>query len=420
MHGSDVSIANLNSGSAHLQSKPKFLELHAFLHITSQGSHHHKEWEYHDIYEPSDQIQWALEEIKSDIPYAQATRITRIEIHRSLLHPFWTRTALTRPQKANHRKTEGNLTQFWESVNQVLCKVPEDVSLNSRNAAIRMGKLTPVEASSEEYYRFDWLLPTPFAQKLRDHVIHSDSWKQGKLFAIDMSLLESPVLYKVQPSRAYLNRHPNTVLHDLMQNVLSMPNMGTAITLLGVCPRNEVSIFFALDISRMLRQGARSHEGKLPWNFHSEAHMVVFKPLTVAMIFWNDRASTFARHTPTSPATPPPPPFVPTDAPQPIRPPEPPDSHTVDIVAVKGTPVYDIQIVAALLGVFTKLFVAQAWAVRTTRYSVRYKHVKSAVVGRGRAWVHPRRHDRPSTSSGPGPPERTASIGIHRPASNGR
>ena len=44
---------------------------------------------------------------------------------------------------------------------------------------------------------------------------------------------------------------------------------------------------------------------------------------------------------------------------------------------------YDIQIVAALLGVFTNFFVAQAWAVRTTRYSVRYKHVKSAVAGHG-------------------------------------
>ena len=195
-----------------------------------------------------------------------------------------------------------------------------------------MGKLTPLEASSEEYYRFDWLLPTPFAHKLREHVIHSDFWKQGKLFGIDLSLLESVVLYKVQPSRAYLNRHPNTLLHDLMQNVLSMPNMGTAITLLGACPRSEVSIFLALDMSRMPRQGARSHEGTLAWNFHSEAYMVVFKPLKDAMIFWNGQASTFAQHTPTSPATPPPPPFVPTDAPKPTRPPEPADPHTVDIV----------------------------------------------------------------------------------------
>ena len=135
-----------------------------------------------------------LKEIKSDIAYAQATRITGIEIHSTLLHPSWTRTALTRHQKANHRKPEGNLTQFWEWVRQVLCKVPEDVSLSSRTAAIPMGKLTPLEASSEEYYRFDWLLPTAFSDKLRDHVIHSNFWKQGKLFAIDLSLLESPVL----------------------------------------------------------------------------------------------------------------------------------------------------------------------------------------------------------------------------------
>ena len=223
--------------------------------------------------------------MKSDMPYAKAMRTTRDEINRSLLHPSLTRIALTRRQKANHRKTKGNLTQFLEWVNQVLCKVPEDVSLNSRTAAIPMGKLTPLKASSEEYYRSDWLLPTPFAHKLRDHVIHSDFWRQGKLFAIDLSLLESAVLYNLQPSRAYLNRYPNTLLHDLMQNVLSMPNMGTAITLLGACPGNEVSIFLALDISRMPRQGARSHEGTLVWNFHSEAHMVVFKPLPGAMIF---------------------------------------------------------------------------------------------------------------------------------------
>ena len=90
--------------------------------------------------------------------------------------------------------------QSSEWVNQVLCKVPEDVSLKSRTAANPMGKLTSLEASSEEYYRFDWLLPTQFAYKLRDHVIHSDFQKQGKLFAIDVSLLESPILYKVQPS----------------------------------------------------------------------------------------------------------------------------------------------------------------------------------------------------------------------------
>ena len=168
-----------------------------------------------------------------------------------------------------------------------------------------------------------------------------------------------------------------------MQNVLSMRNMETAITLLGACPRNEVSFFFALDISRMPRHGARSHEGRLARNVHSEAHMVVFKPLTGAMIFWNERASTFARHTPTSPGTPPPPPFVSTDTPQYSRRPQPPDPHTVHIVAIKGTPLYDIRIVAALLGVFTKFFVAQAWAVRTKRYSVCYKHVKSAVAGHG-------------------------------------
>ena len=148
-----------------------------------------------------------------------------------------------------------------------------------------MGKLYPLEASSEEYYRFDWLLPTPFPHELRDRIIHSDFWKQGKLFPIGLSLLKSPALYKVQPSRAYLNRHPNTLFHHLMQNVLSMPNMGTAITLLDACTRNDGSIFLALDISRMPRQGARSHEGTLAWNFHSEAHMVVFNPLTGAMIF---------------------------------------------------------------------------------------------------------------------------------------
>ena len=168
-----------------------------------------------------------------------------------------------------------------------------------------------------------------------------------------------------------------------MQKILSVPNMGTAITLLGACPREEVSIFLALEKSWMLRQGARSHEGELGWNFHSKAHRVVFKPLSVAMIFWNDRVSIFARHTPTSPATPPPPPFFPTDTPQPIRQFQPPDPHTVDIVAVEGTPVYDIQIVAALSGVFTTFFLAQAWAVCTMRYSVRYKHVKSVVAGHG-------------------------------------
>ena len=318
MHGSEVSIATRNSGSVPLQSKPKNLEPHVILHITSHDSQHHKEW--------------ALKEIKSDTPYAQATRITTIEVHRNLLHPSWTRTALTRPQEANHRKTEGNLTKFKEWVNQVLCKVPEDVRLNSRTAVIPMGKLTRLETFSEEYYWFDLLLPTPFAHKLRDHIIHSDFWKQENLFAINLSLLESPVLYKVQPSRAYLNRHPNTLLHDLRQNVLSRPNMGNTITLLGACPRNEVSVFLPLEISGRPRQGARSHEGTLAWDFHSEAHLIVFKPLTGAMILWNDRASTFPRHTPTSPATPPPPPFVPTDAPQPFHTLEPApttaESHT--------------------------------------------------------------------------------------------
>ena len=59
-------------------------------------------------------------------------------------------------------------------------------------------------------------------------------------------------------------------------------------------------------------------------------------------------------------------PFVSTDVPQPICPPEPPDPHTVDVVAVKGTPMYDIQMIAVLLAVFTKFFAAQACAVRTT------------------------------------------------------
>ena len=91
--------------------------------------------------------------------------------------------------------------------------------------------------------------PDPFPHKLRNHIIHCDFWKQGKLFASDLSPLESSVLCKVQPSRGYLNRHPNTLLHELNKNVLSMPNMRTAITLLGVLPRNEVSLFLALDVS---------------------------------------------------------------------------------------------------------------------------------------------------------------------------
>ena len=49
---------------------------------------------------------------------------------------------------------------------------------------------------------------------------------------------------------------------------------------------------------------------------------------------------------------------------------------------MKGTPVYDMQVIVALFGVFTMFFVAQAWAVRTTRYLVR-EHLKSAVVGLG-------------------------------------
>ena len=44
---------------------------------------------------------------------------------------------------------------------------------------------------------------------------------------------------------------------------------------------------------------------------------------------------------------------------------------------------YDIQIIAALLGVFTKFSVSEACAVRTTRYSVPYKHVKWAVARYG-------------------------------------
>ena len=111
--------------------------------------------------------------------------------------------------------------------------MPEDVSLNLRTAAISMAKLTPLEAFSEDNYRFHWLLPPLFAHRLRIHVIHSNFCKQGKLFAIDLSLFELPVLYKVQPFMAYLLRR--NVYSDFNTVFLPLLLLAAGVGFLAAC-----------------------------------------------------------------------------------------------------------------------------------------------------------------------------------------
>ena len=107
--------------------------------------------------------------------------------------------------------------------------VPElaNVSVNTKNAYYPCGHIVPSESPHWAYYRFDWELPSRFADELMFKVRECARFLTGKLLAMDMHALPTTEVYRAVTARDRKERNKDLQAPEMLTMIIAnLPDYG--------------------------------------------------------------------------------------------------------------------------------------------------------------------------------------------------
>ena len=113
----------------------------------------------------------------------------------------------------------GDASAFIKLINEMFVPALANVSVNTKNAYNPFGHIVHSESPHWAYYRFDWELPSRFADELMFKVRECAQFLTGELLAMDMHALPTTEVYRAAIARDRKERNkdlqaPKNVHHD--------------------------------------------------------------------------------------------------------------------------------------------------------------------------------------------------------------
>ena len=164
-----------------------------------------------------------------------------------------------------------------KSMNEMFVPALANVSVNTKNAYYPFGHIDLSESPHWAYYRFDWELPSRFADELMFKVRECAQFLTGELLAMDMHALPTTEVYRpvIVRDREEKNKDPQAP-EILTMMIANLPGGRGASPPLGAMFRSKDSLVVAIDTTHAPCDVMRTGVQKLAIRFFHSCGIVLF------------------------------------------------------------------------------------------------------------------------------------------------
>ena len=142
----------------------------------------------------------------------------------------------------------GDARAFMKLMNEMFVPALANVSVNTKNAYYPFGHIVPSESPHWAYYRFDWELPSCFADEPMFKVRECAQFLTGELLAMDMHALPTTEVYLAVIARDRKERNKDLQAPEMLTMMIANPPGGRgASPPLGAMFRSKDSLVVAID-----------------------------------------------------------------------------------------------------------------------------------------------------------------------------
>ena len=142
----------------------------------------------------------------------------------------------------------GDARAFMKLMNETFVPALANVSVNTKNAYYPFGHIVSSKSPHWAYYRFDWELPSRFADELMFKVRECAEFLTGELLAMNMHALRSTKVYRAVIARDRKERNKDLQAREMLTMMIAnLPGGRGASPPLGVMFRSKDSLVVAMD-----------------------------------------------------------------------------------------------------------------------------------------------------------------------------
>ena len=106
-------------------------------------------------------------------------------------------------------------------MNEMFVPALANVSVNTKNDYYPLGHIVPSESPQWAYYRFDWELPSRFADELMFKVRKCAQFLTGELLAMDMQALPTTEVYHAVIARDRKERNKDLQAPEMLTMMIA-------------------------------------------------------------------------------------------------------------------------------------------------------------------------------------------------------
>ena len=277
--------------------------------------------------------------------------------------------------KPRQRKI-GDARAFMKLMNEMFVPALAHVSVNTKNAYYPFGHIVPSESPHWAYYRFDWELPSRFADELMFKVRECAQFLTGELLAMDMHALPTTEVYRAVIARDRKERNKDLQAPEMLAMMIAnLPGGRGASPPLGAMFRSKDSLVVAIDTTHAPCDVMKTGVQTLAIRFFHSCGIVLFHGIDGQLVRFSSRSDGNARSAPSGAperahATPAPPSYDSSKAPK----------TAVLLVAPRSAHALDLRVQAGFLGPYVSFEPTRPPYEHQQAYLVVYEKGESALL----------------------------------------
>ena len=273
----------------------------------------------------------------------------------------------------------GDARAFMKLMNEMFVPALATVSVNTKNAYYPFGHIVPSESPHWAYYRFDWELPSRFADELMFKVRECAQFLTGELLAMDMHALPTTEVYRAVIARDRKERNKDLQAPEMLTMMIAnLPGGRGASPPLGAMIRSKDSLVVAIDTTHAPCDVMKTGVQTLAIRFFHSCGIVLFHGIDGQLVRFSSRSDGNTTSAPSGAperahATPAPPSYDSSKAPK----------TAVLLVAPRSAHALDLRVQAGFLGPYVSFQPTRPPYEHQQAHLVVYEKEESALLAHG-------------------------------------
>ena len=190
----------------------------------------------------------------------------------------------------------GDAGAFMKLMNEMFVPALANVSVNTKNAYYPFGHIVPSQSAHWAYYRFDWELPSRFADELMFEVRKYAQFLIGELLTMDMHALPTTGVYRAVIARDWKERNKDLQAPEMLTMMIAnLPGGRGASPPLGAMFRSKDSLVLAIDTTHAPCDVMKTGVQTLAIRFFHSCGIVLFHGIDGQLVRFSSRSDSNTR-----------------------------------------------------------------------------------------------------------------------------